>query len=281
MPSFQGQRVTAIALLSLVLMWLDDQYSWLDPVRYGVGYLVAPAQKTSVVPLAIAEWMGESATLRRELLKENKTLSSRNLILERKAQRMASLEAENRSLRELLSASDQVDDRVLVTSVTAVDPDPYTQQIIIDKGGSGGVFVGQAVLDAHGLLGQVIDVLPFSARVLMIADSNHALPVQVNRNGVRAIATGTGSLNELELIYVPNTADIKVGDILVSSGLGGRYPKGYPVATVTVVDNEPGKSFATVKAEPTAKLDRSRHLLLVYTDKAGRVEPNELGRSGQ
>ena len=115
----------------------------------------------------------------------------------------------------------------------------------------------------------------------MIADSNHALPVQVKRIGVRAIATGTGALNELELIYVPNTADIKVGDILVSSGLGGRYPKGYPVATVTVVENEPGKSFANVKAEPTAKLDRSRHLLLVYTDKAERVSPNELWRGGQ
>lgn len=281
MPSYQGQRVAAIALFSLVLMWLDDQYSWLDPVRYSVGYLVAPAQKTAVVPLAIAEWMGESATLRRELLKENKILSARNLILERKAQRMASLEAENMSLRELLSASDQVDDRVLVTSVTAVDPDPYTQQIIIDKGGSDGVFVGQPVLDAHGLLGQVIDILPFSARVLMIADSNHAVPVQVNRNGVRAIATGNGALNELELIYVPNTADIKVGDILVSSGLGGRYPKGYPVATVTKVENEPGKSFASVKAEPTAKLDRSRHLLLVFTDKAGRVPPEELRRADQ
>lgn len=281
MPSFQGQRVAVITVLSLVLMWLDDEYSWLDPVRYGVGYLVAPAQQAAVVPLAIAEWLGESATLRRELLKENKTLSARNLILERKAQRMASLEAENISLRELLSASDQVDDRVLVTSVTAVDPDPYTQQIIIDKGGSDGVFVGQPVLDAHGLLGQVIDVLPFSARVLMIADSNHALPVQVNRNGVRAIATGTGALNELELIYVPNTADIKVGDILVSSGLGGRYPKGYPVATVTVVENEPGKSFATVKAEPTAKLDRSRHLLLVYSGTAGRVAPYDSQRTGE
>ncbi|MEC9409003.1 MAG: rod shape-determining protein MreC, partial [Pseudomonadota bacterium] len=261
-----------------VLMWVDNQYSWLDSVRYGVGYLIAPARQTAVIPLSVAEWMSENATLRRELLKENKVLSARNLVLERKAQRMASLEAENMSLRELLSASDQVDDKVLVTSVTAVDPDPYTQQILIDKGGSDGVFVGQPVLDAYGLLGQVIDVLPFSSRVLMIADSNHAVPVQVNRNGVRAIATGTGALNELELIYVPNTADIKVGDMLVSSGLGGRYPKGYPVATVSSIRNTPGESFATVTAEPTAKLDRSRHLLLVFTDEAGRVPPEQLWR---
>ncbi|MEC7546535.1 rod shape-determining protein MreC [Thalassolituus maritimus] len=279
MPAFQGQRVGLIAVFCLVLMWVDNQYSWLESVRYGVGYLIAPARQTAVVPLSIAEWMSENATLRRELLKENKILAARNLVLERKAQRMASLEAENMSLRELLSASDQVDDKVLVTSVTAVDPDPYTQQIIIDKGGRDGVFVGQPVLDAYGLLGQVIDVLPFSARVLMIADSNHAVPVQVNRNGVRAIATGTGALNELELIYVPNTADIKVGDMLVSSGLGERYPKGYPVATVSSIRNTPGESFATVKAEPTAKLDRSRHLLLVFTDEAGRVPPEQLWRN--
>lgn len=281
MPPFQGQRVALVAILSLTLMWLDHQYTWLDPVRYGLGYVVAPAQQTAVLPLAVTEWLGENTALRRQLIRENKILSVRNLVLERKAQRMASLEAENLSLRELLSASDQVDDRVLVTSVTAVDPDPYTQQIIIDKGGRDGVFVGQPVLDAHGLLGQVIDVTPFSSRVLMIADSNHAMPVQVNRNGVRAIATGTGALNELELIYVPNTADIKVGDMLVSSGLGKRYPQGYPVATVSSIENVPGESFAAVKAEPTAKLDRSRYLLLVFTDEAARVPPENLWGSAE
>ncbi|WP_300433438.1 rod shape-determining protein MreC [Thalassolituus sp.] len=273
--------MAVIVVLAMLLMWADDQYDWLKPVRYVIGYAVAPAQKAAVVPLSVAEWLGDSASLRRELLKENKQLAARNFILERKAQRMASLEAENMELRDLLSASDQVDDRVLVTSVTAVDPDPFTQQILIDKGGSDGVFIGQPILDAHGLLGQVIEVLPFSSRVLMIADTNHAIPVQVNRNGVRAIATGTGSLTELELIYVPNTADIREGDMLVSSGLGGRYPKGYPVATVTHVENVPGQSFATVKAEPTAKLDRSRHLLLVFTDKAARVPPVALWKEGQ
>ncbi|WP_300426282.1 rod shape-determining protein MreC [uncultured Thalassolituus sp.] len=273
--------MAVIVVLAMLLMWADDQYDWLKPVRYVIGYAVAPAQKAAVVPLSVAEWLGDSASLRRELLKENKQLAARNFILERKAQGMASLEAENMELRDLLSASDQVDDRVLVTSVTAVDPDPFTQQILIDKGGSDGVFIGQPILDAHGLLGQVIEVLPFSSRVLMIADTNHAIPVQVNRNGVRAIATGTGSLTELELIYVPNTADIREGDMLVSSGLGGRYPKGYPVATVTHVENVPGQSFATVKAEPTAKLDRSRHLLLVFTDKAARVPPVALWKEGQ
>ncbi len=199
-------------------------------------------------------------------------------MLELRSQRLAALETENIELRELLSASEQVDDRVLVASVVAVDPDPFSQQIVVNKGGEDGVFIGQPVLDAYGLLGQVIDVMPFSARVLMIADPNHAIPVQVNRNGVRAIAVGTGSLTELELIYVPATADIIPGDLLVSSGLGERYPRGYPVATVTAVENISGQSFAKVLAEPSAQLDRSRHLLLVFRKGASRVPPETLWR---
>lgn len=256
------------------LMWFDYNYRWLDNVRYSLSYILVPSQQLSLFPGVISQWLSESASLRRELIRENKQLAARNFILERKALRVAALEAENIELRELLSASEQIDDRVLVTSVTAVDPNPFSQEIIINKGGEDGVFVGQPVLDSYGLLGQVIDVLPFRSRVLMIADSNHAIPVQVNRNGVRAIATGTGTLSELELIYVPNTADIKPGDMLVSSGLGGRYPRGYPVATVNKVKNIPGKPFASVTAIPTAQLDRSRHLLLVFTGQAAPLLTN-------
>lgn len=259
-------------------MWVDSRYDWLKPVRYGVGYVLAPAQQVGLIPQSIGHWFGESAATRQQLQVENQQLQARTLVLELRAQRLAALEAENSELRELLNASEQVDDRVLVTSVIAVDPDPYSQRILINKGGQDGVFVGQPVLDAHGLLGQVIDVLPFSSRVLMIADPNHAIPVQVNRNGVRAIAVGTGSLSELDLIYVPATADIIPGDLLVSSGLGDRYPRGYPVAVVTAVENIPGQSFALVKAEPSAQLDRSRHLLLVFSHGAGRVPPETLWR---
>ena len=174
-----------------------------------------------------------------------------------------------------------MDDEVLVTGILAIDPDPYSQLIIINKGGHDGAFVGQPVLDAHGLLGQVVDVLPFTSRVLMIADSNHAIPVQVNRTGVRAIAVGNGSLDSLDIVYVPTTAGIEVGDTLVSSGLGGRYPKGYPVATVTSVDNQTGESFARVTAKPTAHLDRSRYLLLVFAGSAEKVPPASLWKDSQ
>ncbi|MCA6063442.1 rod shape-determining protein MreC [Thalassolituus marinus] len=276
MSPFQRQRVLGIVVLALVLMWLDSRVTWLEPVRYITGFVLAPAQQTAMIPGAIGNWYSESSTTRQELLAENKQLKARTLVLETRSQRLAALEAENIELRELLSASEQVDDRVLVTSVIAVDPDPFTQQILINKGGEDGVFIGQPVLDAYGLLGQVIDVAPYTSRVLMIADSNHAIPVQVNRNGVRAIAVGTGALDELELIYVPNTADIIKGDLLVSSGLGGRYPRGYPVATVSSVENIPGKSFAQVTAEPSARLDRSRHLLLVFSQGAAKVPATEI-----
>ena len=158
----------------------------------------------------------------------------------------------------------------------AVDPDPFSQQILINKGSEDQAFIGQPVLDSHGLMGQIIDVLPYTSRVLLIADSNHAIPVEVNRNGVRAIAVGSGNLNQLNLIYVPETADIKEGDLLVSSGLGGRYPRGYPVAKVAKVAHSPGQAFAEVSATPSAQLDRSRHMLLVFNKTASQVPPKTL-----
>lgn len=252
-------------------MWVDYRWSWLQPLRYYTGYVLLPAQQMSQFPSIIGHWFGESSASRQQLIHENKQLQAHNLILEVRAQRLVSLETENIELRELLSASEQVGDRVLVAAISAIHPDPYSRQILINRGGQDDVFIGQPVLDAYGLLGQVVDVLPRTSRVLMIADPNHAIPVQINRNGVRAIAVGTGALDQLELIYVPNTTDIIVGDLLVSSGLGGRYPSGYPVATVTKVTNVPGQQFASVYAAPSAQLDRSRHLLLVFNERAGQV----------
>lgn len=155
-------------------------------------------------------------------------------------------------------------DKVLIAELIGLSPDPLTHTVIIDRGRRDGVYRGQAVLDAFGLMGQVVEVHAHSSRVLLITDSSHALPVQVNRNGVRAIAEGTGNLNQLRLRHVSNTTDIRAGDVLVSSGLGGRYPVGYPVALVEEVIRDPGQSFATVLVTPKARLDRSRHVLLVF-----------------
>ena len=168
-------------------------------------------------------------------------------------------------LRDLVDSSFKVGDRVLVAELSSVDLDPYKQQVIINKGAASGAFEGQPVLDAHAVMGQVINVTPFSSTVLLITDTSHALPVQVLRNGLRTIAVGTGRIDELKLPYLPTNSDIVEGDLLVTSGLGGKFPPGYPVATVTRIDRSPDAPFSSVLAQPRAHLDRSREVLLVWT----------------
>ncbi|MFY9179233.1 MAG: rod shape-determining protein MreC [Venatoribacter sp.] len=259
-------------------MWVDHNYSWLQSVRYLLGYVLLPAQQVASMPNVAGQWIDELTVSREKLQSNYNQLQARNLVLELQSQRLQTLKAENAELRELLNASEQLDDRVLVSSIVSIDSDPFSQEVQINKGGKDGVFIGQPVLDAYGLVGQVVDVFPYSARVSMIADANHAVPVRVNRNGVRAIAQGTGSLTELELIYVPTTADIVEGDLLVTSGLGGRYPRGYPVATVTQVDDIPGEAFAHIKAQPSAQLDRSRLLILVFNQGASNIPEQDIWR---
>ncbi len=252
-------------LLSVSLMLADRYLAPTSAVRSTLGYLVVPVQWVSSIPGRLGLWAEESAMSHSSLLEDNNRLRLESLVLKQKVQQMIALRAENNRLRELLNTSEQLDDKILVAEVIGVDPDPYTHHIIINKGSSHGVFVGQPILDAQGLMGQVIEVLPFTSRVLLVADSNHAIPVQVNRNGVRAIAVGSGRLDELNLVYVPDTADIKVGDQLVSSGLGSRYPKGYPLGQIIQVEHDPGQPFAQVMAKPSAYLDRSRYVLLVFS----------------
>ena len=188
------------------------------------------------------------------------------MILQGKVQKLVSLEAENVRLRELLNSSALVGDSVLVAELINVSPSPLHHQIVVNKGKSDGLYVGQPVIDSLGLMGQIIEVGPLSSRALLITDASHALPVQINRNGVRSIAEGVGLFHEMQLRHVAATTDIRVGDLLVSSGLGQRFPVGYPVAVVTEVTIDPGLSFATVKAAPKAALNRSRYVLLVFTN---------------
>jgi rod shape-determining protein MreC len=168
-------------------------------------------------------------------------------------------------LRDLLGSSFRIGERVLIAEILAVDLDPGHQQVVINKGSSSGVFVGQPVLDANAVMGQVVRTNPFSSTVLLITDSDHALPVELNRNGLRTIARGAGVGQDLELLYIPKNADVRIGDLLVTSGMGGRFPRGYPVARVTAVRHDPNDPFTVVTAEPTARLDRSREVLLVWT----------------
>lgn len=262
-------------MLAVALILTDQRTRWLDPVRSGLDLVTAPVHYMAHLPVALVDWLGDHARSRSSLQDENDHLHRQLLILEQKAQRLAVLQAENTRLRELLNSSARVDARVRVAEVVGIEPDPNRQELVINRGSAADVYRGQAVLDADGLVGQVVEVGPLTSRVLLITDASHALSVKVNRNGVRSILAGTGRSDLLALRYVPETADVREGDLLVSTGLGGRYPDGYPVAEVSVVTHEPGDAFMRIQAHPRARLDRVSHVLLVQRSELEAASPGE------
>lgn len=253
-----------LSFAALILILVNLYTDWLTPVRSSVANVANSFYWVTNIPARIAEWGTEAVQTREALQEENEALKSELLIHRRKLQQMATLAAENVRLRQLLNSADMIQDRVLVAELIGVSPDPMAHKVIINRGASEGVYVGQPLLDAFGLMGQVVEVSAYSSQVLLITDSTHALPVQVNRNGVRAVAEGIGDLYTLKLRHVSNTVDIREGDLLVSSGLGQRFPVGYPVAVVERVKHDPGQPFAEVLARPKAQMNRSRHVLLVF-----------------
>ncbi len=257
-------------MVAAVVIAVDLQLNQSSVTRATISAVTFPFYWVADLPSRLTSWGEENVVSRSELVEDNRRLRSEALLLEAQVQQMASLRAENLRLRALLNSSALLQDDVLVAELVGVSPDPARHLVVLDKGSSEGVYMGQPLIDANGLMGQVVEVARNSARVLLVTDATHAIPVQVNRNGVRAIAEGVGRLDRLELRHVASTEDIAVGDLLVSSGLGGRFPEGYPVATVTEVEIDPGQAFARVSARPSAALNRSRHVLLVFTgDTAG------------
>jgi rod shape-determining protein MreC len=254
-------------VLAVLVMSADRRFDYLDRVRFTVAYLSTPVYWVADIPTRVSLWMDDVFVSQRDLIEENARLRQELLFAQRELQLLAGLASENSRLRELQEASQAVQGRVVTAEIINVSNDPGSRRVLINRGAHTGVMEGQAVLDAHGLMGQVVEVLPFTSWVLLITDSRHGTPVQVNRNGERAIARGSrGDVPELELEYVPDTADIVEGDLLVSSGLGQRFPKDYPVAEVTRVVHDPGQAFATIRARPLAQMDRTRYVMLVIPD---------------
>lgn len=252
------------AIAAFALMVAEHRLASMEDLRAQLSTVVAPIQWAVSLPSEVLTWGSLALSDQRALVEDNRRLREQLLTLSHRVQRMASLTAENVRLRELLEAARRDDMPYLTAELLSLDSDPFTHQMVIDRGRRNGVYVGQPVMDASGLVGQVTAVSAFSSRVLMLADANHALPVQINRNGLRFIVQGTGRLDSLKVLHVPDTADIREGDLLVSSGLAGRFPAGYPVARVTGVEHDPGQPFARVDAEPVAQLQRSRHFLLLF-----------------
>ncbi len=247
-------------------MMMDHQFAYFERLRSLLSVIVAPMQYSVDRPVEFVRWIDTSFTTQQNLLIENAQLRARQLLLYAKLQKVLALERENEQLRALLQSASNIHEKVTVAQLLAVDLAPYTQQILIDKGRREGLYIGQPVLDAYGVMGQVIAISPLSSRILLITDPRSGVPVQNNRNGNRAIAAGMGFEGTLNLINVPITADFKKGDVLVTSGLGGHYPPGYPVGVVNYVNFSRGR-FATVTLLPAAHVNQSRQVLLVWPKK--------------
>ena len=270
-----GARILALVLAALLLMLADWRLGLLAPGRAVFGDAAVPLYWIGNLPAQIADWFEEVFATRESLVEENRTLRAEALVLRARTQRLAALAAENVRLRELLHSTALLDEKLLVAEIIGVSPDLGNQTVVIDKGSSQGLARGQAVIDAYGLFGQIVEVGRFSSRVLLLTDTTHAVPAQVVRNGVRLIVEGTGRIDVLDVNHVSSNMDVRPGDLLVSSGLGQRFPGGYPVAVVESVTNDAGRIFAVVQARPSAQLDRSRHVMVVTVaaDSAVRETP--------
>lgn len=253
------------SVLAFALMFADHRFAWMETARAQLSTVVAPVQWAVSLPSKGLSWVSMVVTRQDDLIAENRHLQGQLLTLSQRVQRMASLSAENDRLRQLLKATPRGHVPYITAELMMLDNDPFIQQMIVDRGQREGIYVGQPVVDASGLAGQVISVSRYTSRVLLVTDASHAVPIQINRNGLRFIVQGTGRPDGLEVLHVPNNADIREGDLLVTSGLAHRFPEGYPVARVTRVQHDPGGPFANVEARPMAQIDRSRQFLMLYT----------------
>jgi rod shape-determining protein MreC len=267
-----GLKALVLVLLALGAILTDQRSETLAPIRAGLTWALQPVMWAAGLPSALSRTADHLQT-RETLLQENQVLRENQLLLQARLQKIEALETENRHLRELLSSSAKLEERVLIVEIISAAQDPYRQQVVLNKGARDGVYKGQALIDAQGVMGQVIRVNPTTSIALLLTDPNHSVPVEVNRTGLQTFALGRGDGQNLSLPFLPGNADVQVGDLLVSSALGGRFPAGYAVGKVQEVKHEPGEHFMEALAEPAAKLNQGRQALLVWSESFPMVEP--------
>ncbi|MFQ3235725.1 MAG: rod shape-determining protein MreC [Paraglaciecola sp.] len=261
--SLQSRLVVAL-FLSAGLIVFDHVFNGFATTRVYLNSLVSPIQYLANLPGEVLSASADRLVSHQQLLEQNAELTHNATLLSGRLQRYRLLKEENDTLRRLLNSPVRIETRKEVAELMAVDNNPYSHQILIDRGAMQGVYEGQPVLDDKGVVGQIMQVGSTNSRVLLLADVTHAIPVRIARNNIRLVASGSGSLDELMLEHVPHSADIEVGDLLLSSGLGEVYPEGYPVGIITVIVRDEGRPFAKVRAKPVAQLDRLKYLLLLW-----------------
>ncbi|CAK4069670.1 rod shape-determining protein MreC [Vibrio sp. MarTm2] len=262
-PSLQLRLFFAV-VLSASLMLADSRLGAFAQVRYFLNSMVAPIQYLADVPRVMFDGVYERFNVRQNFVESNLTLKREVLRLKNDLLLLDQYREENQRLRKLLGSSFVRDERKVVTEVMAVDTSPYRHQVVIDKGQIDGVYVGQPVANEKGIVGQVTFVSAHNSRVLLLTDSLSAIPVQVIRNDIRVIASGSGNMERINLDHIPISLDIQEGDLLLTSGLGGVYPEGYPVAHVANVERDNAREFALIEAEPVVDFERLRYLLLIW-----------------
>jgi rod shape-determining protein MreC len=257
-------RCVLYCLLALGLIIFDKRYDHLGEIRRFLSVVAYPVQIAVASPFQGWDWFRESVSTRESLRADKAKLEAELRLANFRLQRYEALEAESQRLRALRENTAGVTNRFIIGNIMDLDIDAFRERVLVDKGARDGVFVGQAVLDSGGVFGQVARVGELTSEVILVSDGTHAIPVQVNRNGMRTIAVGTGDMTRLKLPYLSTSADVIAGDLLVTSGLGGGFPAGYPVGTISEVKRDPAQSLAEVEVRPAAALDRSREVMFVW-----------------
>ena len=264
-------RLILVLIFSGALIFFDHKVGSFEGIRGSLQSLVSPLQYMANTPKQLMTWASENIVTRRHLMDENEAYKVNELRLHEQLMQLNILKLENERLRLLLASPLRSEVKKMVAEILSVDSDPYTHQIVINRGANDGVYEGQPVLDEQGIVGQILHVGTTTSRVILITDVTHAVPVRVVRNGIRLVANGAGQIDRLNHNHVPHSADIRSGDLLVTSGLGGKYPEGYPVSNVTIVSKDLSRPFAQVYSHPVAKIDRLRYLLLLWPEKTTEV----------
>jgi len=265
-------RMVVLVIASIVLMTVDHRWHSLELARSAISGVLYPLQYTIDLPIRLFYWADESLSSQQTLLEKNREFEARHLENRVQLQKLDIIEKENERLRKLLGAIPKTTERLLISEIINVDLDPYRQLILLNKGSKHDVYQGQPIIDAQGVMGQVVHVGPLSSTAMLITDASHAIPVQVNRTGLRAIAFGSGQIDLLNLRHLPHNVDIKEGDLLITSGLGDTFPPNFPVAIISKVERPAGEPFATIEAKPHALLDKSREVLLVWRNEPVQAE---------
>ena len=263
-------RLFFCLVICCVLMWVDHRYTHLQAVRHSIDYVVSPLRYMTNLPFAAWDWTSNQFRSHQALLAENERLTEENLALTSRQQKMDVIQRKNQRLRKLLGTAQSIEEHTIVAELVRVALDPFKQQVTLNRGTNDCAYSGQPVLGAEGIMGQIVHTGPFTSTALLLTDSSHAIPVQSNRTGLRTIAQGTGHVDQLELLHIPNNADIELGDLVISSGLAQRFPAAYPVAYITDIQRDPGQPFAKVMATPTAALDRINEVLIMWPSHFGK-----------